>query len=126
MNVSDKYLLDLLREIVSIRAGGRCEFPMCSETDCSPHHWHRKKNLAIRYDPDACIYLCCGHHTGLLFSAHKSPYAFKKYIIMHGVRTEEWADQVLFKANQIITIPTVIYRQEWKIRLLAEREKLAA
>lgn len=121
MKVSDKYLLDLLREIVSARAGGRCEFPGCCETSADPHHWYSKKNLSIRYDPDACLYLCAEHHTGGALSAHRAPEAFKLYIVVSGVRSQEWADRILIKKNQIIVCNVDDYRLDWKEILLTER-----
>lgn len=125
MKVSDKYLRDLLREIVSLRAHGVCEYPQCSNTDGDPHHWFSKKNLAVKYDPDACLYLCAFHHTASQYSAHKAPFTFKKKIIQCGVRSEAWKYEVLRRANQIITVAPEIYRQEQKIILLKELERLA-
>ncbi len=125
--VSDKYLRDLLREIVSLRADGHCEFPDCNITDCDPHHWFSKKtNLAIRYDPYACLYLCAGHHTGSLLSAHLSPVEFRRAILRAGVRSEEWAHEVHRRASQIITVDEQTFRQEWKEKLLAELKRLGA
>jgi len=40
MKVSDKYLKDLLREVVSIRANGFCEFPGCINHQCDPQKWN--------------------------------------------------------------------------------------
>jgi hypothetical protein len=121
VKVSDKYLLDLLREVVSIRAGGRCEYPGCCETSCDPHHWYSKKNLSIRYDPDACLYLCAEHHTGGTYSAHRSPELFKNKIISSGVRSQEWADSILIKKNKIIVCHIDDFREDSKEILIAER-----
>ncbi len=127
MTVSDKYLDDLLREIVSIRADGHCEFPGCNITDCDPHHWFSKRtNLAIKYDYFCAINLCSSHHTGSLLSAHLSPVAFRQAIIRAGVRTEEWAQEVHRRASQIITVDEQTFRQEWKEKLLAELKRLGA
>jgi hypothetical protein len=126
MKVSDKYLRDLLREIVSLRAGGVCEFPGCTETNGDPHHWFSKKNLAVKYSFENCLWLCNFHHTASAYSAHKAPFSFKKKIIQCGVRSEAWKYEVLRKANQIITVAPEIYRQEMKIVLLKELERLAA
>lgn len=124
-NVSDKYLRDLLRDIVSFRANGHCEFPDCKNTECDPHHWFAKKtNTAIKYDYDACINLCTGHHTGNLLSAHLSPMLFRQAILRAGVRSEEWAHEVHRKASQIITVDEQTFRQEWKEKLLAELKRL--
>jgi len=122
MIVSDRYLLNLLREIVSIRADGHCEYPGCFETSCDPHHWYSKNNLSIRYDPDACLYLCAGHHTGSIWSAHRAPAGFQAKIIFNDVRSLGWVMQVEFKKNQIITIPVNDFRIEWKGRLFAVKE----
>jgi len=122
--VSDEYLLDLLRDVVLIRADGHCEYPECFETACDPHHWYSKKNLSIRYDPDACLYLSAFHHTGGAYSAHRAPEQFKKKIIESGVRSQEWADRILLKKNQIITCHIDDYRQQWKEYLLFEKAML--
>jgi hypothetical protein len=126
VKVSDKYLRDLLREIVKLRAGGVCEYPGCTNTDGDPHHWFSSRNLSIKYWPDACLYLCAFHHTASQYSAHKAPFTFKKKIIQCGVRTEAWKYEVLRKAAQIVTVAPAIYRVEMKQILLAERERLAA
>ena len=128
MKVSDKYLLNLAHEICSIKANFKCEYPMCKESGDTlvSHHWFSKKNLAVRYDPLNLLLLCAFHHTASQFSAHKAPFSFKKKIIQCGVRTEAWKYEVLRKANQIITVAPEIYREEMKIVLLKELEKLAA
>jgi len=123
MIVSDKYLRDLLREVVSLRAGGHCEFPGCACRDCDPHHWESKENNAIRYDSFACLYLCAEHHTGSIFSAHHDPLAFKQEILLEGVRSPEWADQIHLRALQIVKADN-LFRVEWKIKLLEEKERL--
>lgn len=128
MPVSDSYLLKLLDEVCRMRAGNKCEYPECEETGekLSVHHWHSKKNLSVRYSADCSILLCSEHHTDGLISAHGTPLKFKKAIIENLVRSEEWADQVMYIANQIITVPKDIYREMAKEKLLAELERLAA
>jgi len=113
--VSDKYLLDLLREIVSVHAGGHCEYPGCKNTECDPHHWFSKKNLSIKYDFNSCLNLCSEHHTAGKVSAHKSPNLFRSIIINCEVRSAEWALESHKKAAQIITVAPEIYREEWKL-----------
>lgn len=125
MKVSDKYLRDLLREVVSVRAGGHCEFPGCQNTECDPHHAYSQGNNAIKFDPDCCINLCAGHHTGNTISAHRSPMQFKKIIIENNIRSEEWFDQVLSKARAVVKDDNY-FREMWKERLLAELGRLAA
>jgi hypothetical protein len=122
---SDKYLKELLRDVVSQRAGGHCEFPGCNIQECDPHHWHSKSNHAILYDPDACINLCAGHHTGNTLSAHRSPFQFKKVIIENCVRSEDWADQVMIKAHQVVK-DDKYFRETCKFKLLDELKKAAA
>lgn len=124
--VSDKYLRDLLRIIVDGRAGGFCEFPGCMERNCDPAHRWSKSNLSIRYNADACVNLCVHHHTADLFSAHKSPEDFWKFIIESGVRSREWEEEILIIKNKIITIPESQFREKCKFKLLAEKELLAA
>lgn len=121
--VSDKYLRDLLRVVVSFRANNCCEFPGCVNCQCDPHHWASKKNNSIRNDYDACLNLCVGHHTGNQLSAHKSPRLFKLHIINCGVRTQAWADKVEQKARQAAK-DTAEFREECKEKLLAEMKRL--
>jgi hypothetical protein len=125
MKVSDKYLKDLLREVVSIRANGKCEFPGCINHQCDPHHAYSQKNNAIKYDYDSCINLCVLHHTAQANSAHKSPYFFKKIIIENLVRSEEWFDAVLVKAQAVVKDDRY-FREMWKEKLLAELKRLGA
>jgi hypothetical protein len=115
-----------LRQVVSARAAGHCEFPACSNTECDPHHWRSKKNLAIRYDPDACLYLCAKHHTGGAHAAHKIPNLFKIIIISSGVRSQEWANTVEQKKNLIITGFKEAFRETCKEQLEDELRRLAA
>ena len=121
--VSDKYLRDLLREIVSLRANNCCEWPGCKNTECDPHHFFTKDNLSIRYSPESCLWLCCEHHTGRI-SAHSEPKIFEAVIIYYHVRTIEWLQEVIERKNQIITVAPEIYREEWKVKLLAELKRL--
>ena len=100
MKISEKYLKELLRDVVSLRADGHCEFPGCLNVQCDPHHAYSQRNNAIKNDPDCCINLCAEHHTGNTISAHRSPLQFKKIIIENLVRSEEWFDQVMVKAHQ--------------------------
>lgn len=126
MKVSDKYLRDLLREVVSIRAGGKCEFLGCQNTECDPAHRFTKKNLSLRYNADACLFLCANHHTIDLFSAHRSPDEFWKYIIKSGVRSQEWEDKIIKTKNIIITGFENAFRETCKFELLEELGRLAA
>jgi len=126
VKVSDKYLLNLLRQVVSARASGHCEFPGCSNTECDPHHWRSKKNLVIRYDPDACLYLCTWHHTGNTMSAHLNPEGFEIAIIKSGVRTQVWADAVEQKKNLIITGFKKPFMETCKWQLEDELRRIAA
>jgi len=123
MRISEKYLKDLLREVVSLRAAGRCEFPGCINVQCDPHHAYSQSNNAIKYDFDACINLCSLHHTAQANSAHKSPYFFKQIIIENLVRSEEWFDAVMVKAHTQRKDDNY-FREEWKAKLLAELTRL--
>lgn len=125
MAVSEKYLKELLREIVSIKAECHCEYPGCNEMICDPHHWISQENKSIRYDPEVCLFLCSRHHTGGPISAHRTPHTFKTLIISNGVRTQEWADQVSIKANQIVKFCDH-FREEWKVKLMEELKRLGA
>lgn len=117
--VSDKYLRDLLREVVSLRANNCCEWPGCKNTECDPHHFFTKDNLSIRYSPESCLWLCQSHHTGRI-SAHSEPKIFEAMIIYYQVRTIEWLQEVINRKNQIITIPEDQFREEQKEKLKAE------
>ncbi|MDD5006330.1 MAG: hypothetical protein PHS33_07550 [Candidatus Omnitrophica bacterium] len=121
--VSDKYIRDLLREIVSFRAGGVCEFPGCKNTECDPRHFFSKDSLSVRYSYESCLWLCQAHHTGRI-SAHSEPLIFEAMIIYYQVRTIEWLQEVIDRKNQIITVAPEIYREEWKEKLLAELKRL--
>lgn len=121
--VSDKYLRDLLREVVSIRAEGKCEFPLCINHQCDPHHAYSQKNNAIKYDFESCINLCAEHHTGGNQSAHRSPLQFKKIMIENLVRSEEWFDAVMLKAKRR-TKDDRYFREECKEKLLEELKRL--
>jgi len=125
MKVSDKYLLDLLRQVVSLRAGGCCEYFGCPNIDCDPHHVYSRENKSIRYDPDSCLYLCVHHHTGGQFSAHHKPEAFRIMIISTGVRTVEWWEVVWVRSLEIVRFNDA-FRQEWKERLQEELRRLEA
>lgn len=113
MKVSDKYLLDLWRQIVGKRAGWRCEFPDCGKIGTAPHHVFSRENLSTRYDPDNGIWLCYGHHC----FAHNNSREFKKEIIYWKVRSRQWLDELTIKANQIVTISPDLFRQDQKIIL---------
>ena len=125
MRVSEKYLKELLRIVVAGRAGGICEFPGCINHQCDPHHACSQRNNAIKYDPDCCINLCTEHHTGNTISAHRSPLQFKKIIIENLVRSEEWFDEVMVKAQRVVKDDNY-FREECKFKLLAEKELMAA
>jgi hypothetical protein len=123
--VSDKYLLNLLREIVSRRAGGHCEWPGCNETNCDPHHVFSKEHKSIRYDADACVNLCCGHHTANTLSAHKSPEYFLHIIIYERVRDVRWLAEITKRKNMIVKFNDH-FRVLWKEKLLNELRGVAA
>ena len=124
MKVSDRYLRGLLMDVVSQRANGFCEFPYCNEIDCSPHHWFTKKNAAIKYDPDACIYLCNFHHTAGPDSAHRQPIKFQYSILANGIRTNEWLMNIIEKKNMTVK-DNDLFREYWKGKLLEEFRRAA-
>ena len=123
--ISEKYLKDLLRQVVSLRAGGKCEFPGCINMQCDPHPAYSQGNNAIKYDPDACINLCADHHTGGNQSAHRAPLRFKKIIIENCVRSEEWWDAVMLRAHTRAKDDRY-FREFWKEKLLEELRRAAA
>ncbi|MFA5452510.1 MAG: hypothetical protein WC248_02930 [Candidatus Methanomethylophilaceae archaeon] len=124
MTVSEKYLRDLLREVVSLRAGGVCEWPGCNSTICDPHHYFSRDSNAVRWDADSCLWLCSNHHTGTI-SAHHTPMIFEAMIIYYQIRNIEWLQSVIEKRNMVVK-DTPTYRQECKEKLLVELERMAA
>ena len=124
--MTEKKLLILLRVVVAARAGGMCEFPGCTNTDCDPHHVGGRGN-AVLYDPDTCINLCGGpkgHHVCGRLSAHGTPEFFKQAIISSGVRSAEWFEEVNRKKN--IIVKDADARQEWGERLQKELKRAVA
>ena len=124
--MTEKKLLTLLREVVAARANGHCEFPNCTETNCSPHHVGGRGN-AVKYDPDTCINLCDGingHHVYGMVSAHGTPHFFKAIIIEKGVRSAEWFEEVNRKKN-LYSKDTPDDREKWKERLQKELREAA-
>jgi hypothetical protein len=124
MNISDKYLTDLLRQVVSLNASGVCEWPTCNSTICDPHHYFSRDNNAIRWDADSCLWLCSSHHTGTI-SAHHEPMIFEAVIIYYQIRTAEWLQSVIEKRNMVVK-DTPDYRQECKAKLLTQLDWMAA
>lgn len=119
--MTEKKLLNLLREVVAARARNKCEFPGCNETNCSPHHVGGRGNN-VKYDPDCCINLCGGpdgHHVTGKISAHRTPVYFRLEIISSSVRSAEWFEEVNRKRNMIVK-DTKEFREEWKEKLLNE------
>jgi hypothetical protein len=123
MRISEKYLKDLLREVVSLRAAGRCEFPGCINVQCDPHHAYSQSNNAIKYDFESCINLCDTHHNNSSAAPHRSKLQFKKIMIENLVRSEEWFDAVMCKAHTQRKDDNY-FREEWKAKLLAELKRL--
>ena len=124
MSVSEKYLRDLLRRVVSWKAYGTCEWPTCNSTICDPHHYFSRDNNAIRWDADSCLWLCQTHHVGTI-SAHHEPMIFEAVIIYYQIRTIEWLQSVIEKRNLVVK-DTPVYRQKCKWKLLAELGRMAA
>jgi hypothetical protein len=117
MKISDRYLLDLLREVVSARAGGVCE--ISGEAEGDPHHIFGRANKFVRYDPDNCVWLSN--------SAHRWAEAHKKEFrtLMISKRGREWWNELVIKKN-IIVKDTPEFREGWKGRLTAELREVAA
>jgi hypothetical protein len=104
MIVSDAYLKDLLRQVVCLKAHGHCEYPGCpvAGEDLNPHHFFSVDNNSLRYNDEACLWLCTPHHTGITESAHLSPEAFNDLILSRGVRSYGWFLNLIATKNQII------------------------
>jgi hypothetical protein len=119
VKVSDKYLLNLLRQVVSIRAGGSCEFPGCSNTECDPHHIYSRENKSTRYDKDNCVWLCNEHHR----DAETRPNAFLSMMIY--LRGQKWIADLLNKKNKVVKFNDA-FRAGWKEKLEDELRRLAA
>lgn len=119
MKVADKYNLDILRQVVSLLAGGCCEWFGCSNTECDPHHIFSRENKSTRYDPDNCVWLCNFHHR----AAEKEPNAFMAMMIY--LRGSRWIIELRNKKNLIVKFNDE-FRALWKERLLEELRRLAA
>jgi len=115
--VSDAYLLNLLREVVSIRAGGKCEFPGCNKVICDPHHIFSRDNKSVRYDKENIANLCDYHHRWA--EAHRDDFV----TVMIGWRGEKWWDDLVIRKNIIIKF-NGNFRQDWKEKLLGEKAAL--
>lgn len=84
---SEKTLLALVREVVFIRAGNRCEYPKCgSRLHLSLHHAISRRNYAAKFSPDCCVSLCQKHHD----LAEKNREKLVKTLIRHKVRPADW------------------------------------
>lgn len=100
---SDTKLLQLWREVVIARAGGKCEYVGCYKTDnLNAHHVFTRGKKCVRYDPDNGLCLCPYHHTLGNESAHKDP-AFISKITgqqygFRPIRTKQWFDLLERKA----------------------------
>lgn len=125
MKVSDKYNLDLFRQVVGARAHWKCEYPFChaSGHDLNAHHWIGKDNKAVRYMPDNGIYLCTFHHTAGYPSAHGNPDLFRMNLFMSGVRTINWLNILTVAAGEIVKFNNS-FREDWKEKLMAELKRL--
>ena len=119
MAVSDKFLLNLLRQVVSIRAGGSCEFPGCSNTECDPHHTFSRGNKSTRYNPDNCAWLCNEHHRWS--ESHYEGFR----LIMLGLRGAQWWCNLTHAKNQVVKFNDA-FRAGWKEKLQDELKRMAA
>jgi len=110
--LTDKKLLEYWGKAVKERAGHKCEYPECNVnyTQLHPHHFYSRRIVPMRYNIDNGIALCPYHHTLGPYAAHNDP-DFKSIIIERGVRTREWADD-LIKQKQKITKNTAAFKQE--------------
>ena len=101
----EKRCHELWREIVFARAGYKCEYYGCHNTNqLNPHHYKTKWAYKhLRYDLENGICLCPYHHTLGGTSAHKDP-NFKEIILgrykgIPAIRTEIWATRMDLKAQ---------------------------
>lgn len=89
---------DTLWSIV-IRQAGACEY--CGKTEnLNAHHIFGRNNKSVRWEVSNGICLCAGCHTfSSVFSAHKNPYLFSKWLEEY-----KWMDY-MGKLTQLSQIP---------------------
>lgn len=119
MIVSDKYVLNLLRDVVSARAGHKCEWPGCNKTECDPHHIFSRENKSTRYSPDNCAWLCNEHHR----CAEASRNEFTAMMVE--IRGVDWWIDLVHAKNQVVKFNDQ-FRAEWKERLQNELRGVSA
>lgn len=121
MTVSDKFLLNLLREVVSTRSGGHCEWPGCNKTECDPHHIFSRENKSVRYDPTNIAWLCNTHHR---WAEELGTKKFIQYLLNTKLRLPEWEVELTIRKNAIVKANNQ-FRAEWKARLLDHLREVA-
>lgn len=91
----EKKCHDLWRDIIFLRAGGKCEYFGCSREATQPHHVKTKGHCRhLRFDLDNGMALCYPHHKGSNEAVHSDINAkdkiLGKYPGYKAIRTEEW------------------------------------
>ncbi len=122
MIVSDKYLLNLLREIVSERAGYRCEKCLAFGKNFDPHHVYSREYKSIRYDPLNGVWLCVDCHR---YAHTVGERFFINELVEFGIRPPDWPNELITRKNLIVKFNNA-FRIEWKAKLQEELGRLAA
>lgn len=81
LKLTDNKVKKLWRNIVIIRAKGKCQYPGCECTkSLNAHHIIDKQIHLLRYDEENGLALCFYHHKMGLISAHKDPFFIEKML----------------------------------------------
>ncbi len=112
---------DLWRKIVIKKAGYKCEYPACNNSErLNAHHIYTKGgHEKLRFDPENGMALCYYHHKGARDGAHNDP-EFKNIIIAAGVRTEKLYGKLKLKARVHtkqkidLNLEMMYLQQEWE------------
>ena len=113
MAVSDKRLLNLLRQVMDKRTDGHCEWPGCCQVDCDPHHIFHKSHKSVRYFPGNLVNLCNAHHR----YAEANPHDFRYEMVV--MRGNDWWIDLVQRKNEVVKFDNH-FREMWKEILLKE------
>ena len=90
-------------ELVKLRAGMKCEIPLCYKPVLNSHHIYSRSKRSTRWDVLNGICLCVGHHTfSSTFSAHKTVLEFVEWLTEY--KGQPFIDRLRLKANTVSKI----------------------
>ena len=85
-------------KLVKLKAGMKCEVPLCYKKVLNSHHIYSRSKKSTRWHVPNGICLCVGHHTfSSTFSAHKTPTEFTEWLINY--RGQDFLDRLRLRAN---------------------------